>query len=88
MNCKQLVDASRGGRADNVIALLAEGANIEYKHCVRSFSCIHHVFVYINFFHLDLDIVFRILVCLLMVSCLCFPCLLNVFVRNSSDDDC
>ena len=31
----QLVEAARNGRADDVIALLAEGANIECKDWVR-----------------------------------------------------
>ena len=31
----QLLDAARNGRADDVIALVAEGANIEFKDRVR-----------------------------------------------------
>ncbi len=36
IECDQLLGAAKDGRADDVIALLAEGANIECKDRVRS----------------------------------------------------
>ncbi len=38
--CDQLLEAAEIGRADDVIALLAEGASIECKNLVRSTSLV------------------------------------------------
>ena len=44
----QLVEVARNGRGDDIIALLAEGANMDYKDHVRrrlySFRCARHAF--------------------------------------------
>ncbi len=41
--CDQLLNAAQIGRADEVVALVAEGADIEYKDTVRSSVCFCHL---------------------------------------------
>ena len=42
LKCLQLLKAAEYGRADDVLELMGEGANIEFKDRVRaSFFCVH-----------------------------------------------
>jgi hypothetical protein len=49
MECEQLVDAARIGRADHIIALMAEGADMDHKdRWVRSFLHEFHICLFLS----------------------------------------